>query len=210
MIKLDKILYLCCDINHNIGVEADIKNLVLCKPQDPLLVDFHLLLMGFLFKNIMEIWKTINGFEDYQISNYGRVKSFKLNKERILKHGLSSNYYVVGLCNNYGLKTKQVHQLVAIAFLNHIPCGHKMVINHKDFNKLNNHVDNLEIVTNRENTNLKHIKSSSGYIGVYLFKRDSKWYARILIKGKRIHLGVFNNEYDANLAYQNKLKENII
>lgn len=165
--------------------------------------------MGFLFYNIMknEIWKTIKGFEDYQVSNFGRVKSLKLNKEKILKFGICSNYYVVALCKNSKVKTKQVHQLVSIAFLNHTPCGHKLVVNHKDMNKLNNHIDNLEIVTNRENTNLKHIKSSSKYIGVNWHKRDKKWEARILINGKREYLGLYENEYDAHIAYQNKLKE---
>lgn len=164
--------------------------------------------MGFLFYNIMEeIWKPIEGFEDYQVSNFGRVKSFKLNREKILKHGISSNYYVVGLCNNSKVITKQVHQLVAIAFLNHKPDGYKLVVNHKDFNKLNNHVSNLEIVTSRENTNLKHIKSSSKYTGVNWHKRDKKWESRIYINGKREYLGLFENEIDAHIAYQNKLKE---
>ena len=92
-------------------------------------------------ENQEEIWKTIEGFESYQVSNFGRVKSFKLDKERILKPNIDhDNYYVVTLYKNKTRRLMKVHQLVAIAFLNHKPCGMKLVVNQKDFNKLNNHV----------------------------------------------------------------------
>ena len=68
-------------------------------------------------------------------------------------------------------------------------------------------IENLEIITNRENTNKKHKKSKSKYIGVTWHKRVNKWTAQILYKRKNIHLGCFNNEIDAHNAYQNKLKE---
>ena len=155
-----------------------------------------------------ENWKTIKDFEKYEVSNYGRVKSFNFNKEKILKNGINSNgYYVIDLCNNKKHKTFNVHQLVAIAFLKHEPNRHKLVVNHKDFNRLNNHIDNLEIVTQRENTNLKHIKSTSKYVGVCWDKNKNKWISAIRINGKLKHLGTFTNELDAHNAYQNKLKE---
>ena len=156
-----------------------------------------------------EIWKDIIGYEGlYQISNYGRVKSFKKSKEKILKNNVSKNgYYKVTLIKNKEATTKKNHQLVAIHFLNHKPCGMKLVVNHKDFNKLNNHVDNLEIVTARENTNLKHIKSSSKYVGVSWHKPLHKWRAQIEINKVKKHLGYFTNELDAHNAYQNKLRE---
>ena len=50
-------------------------------------------------------------------------------------------------------ETKQVHQMVAESFLNHIPCGYKLVVNHIDFNRTNNAVQNLELVSARENSN---------------------------------------------------------
>ncbi len=154
----------------------------------------------------MEVWKTIKGFENYEVSNLGRVKSLKYNKERILKFSILSNgYKVVDLYNNNIRKTKKIHQLVAIAFLNHNPCGMELVVNHKDFDKLNNNVNNLEIVTNRENTNKKHIKSSSKYVGVFWESNAKKWRSRICLKDGRKHLGLFKNEYDAHLAYQKEL-----
>jgi len=157
----------------------------------------------------MEVWKDVIGYDEmYQVSNYGNVKSFKYGKERILKPGVSSTgYYIVSLSVNNTGHTKKVHQLVAMAFLNHTPCGLRLVVNHKDFNKLNNNLSNLEIVTNRENSNQKRFKSSSKYVGVGWHKPLSKWRAYINTKGKVKHLGYFENEYDAHLTYQKSLKE---
>jgi len=155
----------------------------------------------------MEVWETIKNYPDYQISNYGRVKSLKHGKVKMLKGGIDINGYKLISLYNPKQKTFKVHKLVAIHFLNHIPCGWELVINHKDFNKLNNHIDNLEIITSRENTNKKHLKSSSQYVGVSWHKLTEKWSAYISIKGKINHLGIFEKEIDAHNAYQNKLKE---
>jgi len=163
-----------------------------------------------------EIWKPIKDFETaYEVSNLGRVKSLArerkngtgsyLHKERILKHGISSFYYNVCLKFNGKTKTRNVHQLVAEAFLNHIPWGYKLVVNHKDFNPLNNRLENLEIITHRENTNKKHIKSKSIYTGVYWIESRKKWRSLIQINGKIKHLGYFKTDLEAGQAYQNKL-----
>ncbi len=157
----------------------------------------------------MEIWKDITGYEGiYQISSYGRVKNIKRNKGLIRKLCLNGRGYChITLSNKNVFSTKTIHQLVAIAFLNHTKCGYKLVVNHKDFNKLNNHVDNLEIVTQRENANHKHIKSSSIYTGVSWNKLAKKWTSHIFIDKKLNHLGYFTDELEASNAYQKKLKE---
>ena len=156
-----------------------------------------------------EIWKDIKGYENiYQVSNHGRVKSLKYNKERILKSGKCHlGYLHVVLYNNRTPKTFHVHSLVATAFLNHKPCGHKMVVNHIDFDRSNNNVENLEITTQRENTNKKHLKSTSKYTGVYWNKTNKKWFSKIYLNGKNIHLGQFEDEYEAHLFYQKELKK---
>ena len=155
-----------------------------------------------------EIWKTIKGFEDYEISSLGRVKSLKFGKEKIMIKSVNRQGYLhVRLCNKNKCETKKIHKLVSIAFLNHTPNGNKIVVNHKDFNRKNNHIDNLEIVTQRENCNKKHLKSSSVYTGVCWCTRDRKWMAYITINGKGIFLGLFKNELDASNAYQNKLSQ---
>lgn len=153
-------------------------------------------------ENQEEIWKTIKGHEDYKISNFGNVKSFKCGKERMLKTVQNKGgYLIVNLEEN----TKYVHKLVAITFLNHKPSYYKLVVNHKDYNRLNNNINNLEIITQRENTNQKHLKSKSKYVGVCWNKGVNKWQANIVINGKKKHLGLFINEIDASEAYQKKL-----
>ena len=98
-----------------------------------------------------------------------------------------------------------MHQLVAEAFLNHKRCGMEFVINHIDFNKTNNKVENLEIITNRENSNQKHLKSSSIYTGVSWDKRYNKWRSNITVNGKLKHLGYFINELEASEVYKKEL-----
>lgn len=100
----------------------------------------------------LEIWKDIENYPDYQVSNYGNVKSLKFGKERILKLGKNKDgYYVVYLCKNSKDKKHRVHRLIAQAFLtnpNNLPC-----VNHKDENKENNCISNLEFCTQEYNAN---------------------------------------------------------
>ena len=90
----------------------------------------------------MEIWKDVKGWEGlYQISNYGRLKSFKVYPEgKILKlTNKNGDYYSVVL-QGIGLKPKstRIHRLVAEAFLPN-PCN-LPEINHIDGKKQNNHI----------------------------------------------------------------------
>jgi hypothetical protein len=100
----------------------------------------------------MEIWKQITNYEGlYLVSNYGNVKSLKYNKERILKFKSDSqDYKFVSLSKKGIVKHILVHRLVAIEFLEN-PL-HKKEVNHKDFNRSNNFVENLEWVTSQENS----------------------------------------------------------
>ena len=86
----------------------------------------------------------------YEISNLGRVKSLKFNKEKILKSTPNRyGYYTVGLSKNNIKKTEKVHILVARHFIEY-PYN-KLQVNHKDGNKENNTISNLEWVTAKEN-----------------------------------------------------------
>lgn len=100
-----------------------------------------------------EIWREIDGFHDYRVSNTGKVKSIKHNKELILKPSLSNGYQVVPLYNN-GIKSRfKVHRLVASAFVENPNPYEFDQINHKDENKLNNNADNLEWCNQKYNNN---------------------------------------------------------
>lgn len=104
---------------------------------------------------IKEEWRTIQDYPDYMISNLGRVKSLNYNKtgkEKILKQGINKDgYCYVDLCKEGERKTFRVHRLVATHFIPNpqiLPC-----VNHKDENKQNNCVSNLEWCTQEYNCN---------------------------------------------------------
>ena len=100
-----------------------------------------------------EIWRTIKGYESqYQVSDQGRVKSLKFGKERILKPLRNTfGYLFVFLCKNGEKKEYKVHRLVAKTF---IPNPDNLPqVNHKDEDKDNNSVQNLEWCDSKYNNN---------------------------------------------------------
>lgn len=100
-----------------------------------------------------EIWKDIEGyFGLYQISTHGNVKSLKFGKEKILKPTKNKyGYLQVGLSKDGKLKIYKVHRLVAENFIEN-PKNLEQ-INHRDEDKTNNHVTNLEWCTPKQNIN---------------------------------------------------------
>lgn len=113
-----------------------------------------------------EVWKDIEGYEGlYQISNLGNIKSLKYNKtetEKKIKLYNKRNYLQVALAQQGKIKWYSVHRLVAKAFIpnpNNYPC-----INHKDENKQNNCIDNLEWCTHKYNSNYGTIKERQSNI----------------------------------------------
>ena len=113
---------------------------------------------------MVEIWKDIEGYEGlYEVSSYGRVRSLgqfvnhnfggnAYRKGRLLKPGLGSRGYLsVTLCKNGIRKIYTVHRLVAQAFIPNI--NNLPIINHKDEDRTNNSVDNLEWCDYKYNVN---------------------------------------------------------
>ena len=109
-----------------------------------------------------EIWKDIEGYEGcYQVSNLGRVKSLERSyinsrgrvrrtKESIIKQFIEKRgYSLVVLSHKGSKKTFQTHRLVALAFIPNI--DNKATVNHKNFNKSENTVDNIEWMSVAEN-----------------------------------------------------------
>ena len=107
-----------------------------------------------------EVWKDIDGYDGYyQISNKGRVRSWKngrwgkresplIMKQQLNRYG----YYEIRLQKNNVKRLHRTHRLVALNFIGNP--NNKPHVNHKDCNKINNNYKNLEWVTNSEN--IKH------------------------------------------------------
>ncbi len=126
---------------------------------------------------MQEVWKDIEGYEGYyQVSNLGRVKGLKF--KRLLKLYCDSYGYPIVVLSKEGIhRTRTVHRLVAETF---IPNINKLPsVNHKDENKLNNSVDNLEWCDIKYNCNY-------GTRNKQISKRVSKKVMQLSIDGKKI------------------------
>lgn len=153
----------------------------------------------------MEQWKTIDGYEPYEVSNIGNIRrDGKLLKGRPTKNG----YLVVALSINSKYKNHYVHRLVASAFLDKVG----RVVNHLDGIKSNNNVSNLEWTTYSKNTIhayknkliYKDFKPVSGYKGVR--PSGNKYMARISRDGKSIYIGMYSTPEKAHNAYLDAVK----
>ena len=101
---------------------------------------------------VNEVWKDIPEYEGlYQVSNLGRVKSLKYrgaDKEGILKHGKTTKGYpFVNLYSNSIPRNRMVHRLVMLAFFG----KSDLEVNHKNGNKTDNRLENLEYCTAKQN-----------------------------------------------------------
>ena len=165
-----------------------------------------------------EIWKNILGYENkYIISNLGRVKRLKhviidkIDRKRTLTTKMLNPYKTKRGYKHIDLSgnTFEVHRLVALHFLDN-PYNKKYV-NHKDGDKLNNNVNNLEWCTQRENICHYHnSKNKNNSIGVSFNKNAKKWKSRIYFKNKDIHIGYFNTKEEAYEARVKFEKDNDI
>ena len=106
----------------------------------------------------MEIFKDVKGYEGYyEISNLGRVRSTSYKGKRILKPAITKNGYLnVIFCINQKKEHKFIHRLVAEAFIPNT--NNYSTVNHKDKNKLNNCVENLEWLSVEDNNRYSNSK----------------------------------------------------
>lgn len=166
---------------------------------------------------LKELWRDIPDYEGYyQVSNQGRVKNAKTGY--ILKNWIAgrrtsrpnNNYYAVELSKDGVKKTKYVHVLVALSFIDNEYLNNKLVCDHIDEDRFNNALSNLRLISNRVNCSRGHKKRtlSSKYTGVYFHNKRNKFVASIYFNGKNNHIGLFTDEYDAHIAYENFKKVN--
>lgn len=99
-----------------------------------------------------EIWKPLIDFPNYEVSNFGNVKSLTKIKRgsNLSPSSRKKGYLQVQICRNNTVRSMYIHRMVWQTFMGEIPNG--MEINHKDGNKHNNHIDNLECVTPQQNS----------------------------------------------------------
>jgi hypothetical protein len=95
----------------------------------------------------MEEWRVINEFPNYDISNFGDIRNNKTGKE--LKSCIKGGYANINLKNDKHRQSCKIHRLVALAFIQNPE--NKPDVNHKDKNKLNNNLTNLDWMTRKEN-----------------------------------------------------------
>lgn len=148
--------------------------------------------------------KTIKEFDGYSFTYDGRVFSFrKGGRKEIIGSPDKDGYLKITLVDkNKKFKYFRKHRLIAWAWIGY---SDKQV-NHKDGNKRNNHIDNLEYVTQRENQSHRRLKN--GYdVGVCWAKKENKWRAYIQHNKKWEHLGFYNDKKEAKKAYLKRLKE---
>ena len=139
-----------------------------------------------------EQWVDIAGYEGIcQVSNYGRLRSLdrvdaaghKL-KGRIRKHGIDTDgYHIIGLCKDGKMRTFKVHRLVMESFSGMSSTA--LEVNHIDGNKGNNHVDNLEWSTckdNHEHAKAYGLKARGSFHGKSALDEDSAILAWMMIK----------------------------
>ncbi|GAG26569.1 unnamed protein product, partial [marine sediment metagenome] len=115
-------------------------------------------------KLIDEIWKNVIGYEGlYQVSNYGRVKSFHLykgtSKRILIPRKMKAGHFQVNLCKNQVKKNYLIHRLVMRAFMGLCPDG--MECCHNDGDPTNNCVFNLRYDTHKSNHNDMKIHGTS-------------------------------------------------
>jgi hypothetical protein len=157
----------------------------------------------------IEIWKDVFGYEGiYQVSSFGRIKSFKYKRVRILKQNKNlKGHCFVYLCNKQKPIKKYVHFLVYTTFSESNPYELNLVIDHIDGNPCNNDFINLQAISHRENISkslsFNHTETGVSFTG-------KKYSANIQINKILYPLGSFDTKKSASLSYKKALNDYII
>jgi len=150
------------------------------------------------------IWKPVSGFEGYEVSNTGIIRSVRFNKVRNLVYSTGEDGRKTV---TFSVKCKPhkfyVHRIVASEFL---PADDtRYAVDHIDRDPSNNHISNLRWATRSENQANRPGTSVTGYKGVH--HSGERFYAKIYHQNKFIYLGTFESAELAHQAYRAKAKE---
>ena len=164
-------------------------------------------------------WKAVyyNGLEtNIEVTKCGKVKRVRKDWEKLktkvgevnyLERKKHKNGYLAITIKIKDNKSRacQIQQLIACAFLNYKFDKFKSVVDHIDSNTLNNNLENLRVITHRENMSKERTKKSGLPVGVVYLKKYNKYQSRIHIDNTRISLGVYKTIDEASKSYINKL-----
>lgn len=153
----------------------------------------------------MEEFRKIDGFENYEISNFGNVRNVKTGN--IIKSSNNRGYRILNLKKGDKLLTVQIHRLIAKTFIPNP--NNKPFIDHIDNNRSNNSIDNLRWCSNQENQFNKRTQKNNllGFKGISYHKRDKLYTARFKYNKILFHIGCYKNVDDAIIARYNKALE---
>lgn len=151
-----------------------------------------------------EIWKTIEDYPNYMVSNMGRVKriasydsSKHYRKEKFLSLKTTKDgYYEYTLCKDGKLKSFKVHRLVCETFLSNPE--NKPYVDHINTNRTDNRVENLRWVTQKENCNNPNSKNNyvlAGSIPVLQFSKDGSFIKKWNSAKEASIIGGFNSQH---------------
>ena len=143
----------------------------------------------------------------YKISSYGRLLSLprgRKNKPTLSIGFTSSNGYLTTRLKHLGHnKTTTIHSLVAREFIDSDYTSKGLFVDHIDRDKFNNKLDNIRLVTRRENNSNN---GNPNMLGTTYIKSSGKWQASIRTGSKSTYLGRYNTEQEAHDAYMDELE----
>lgn len=135
----------------------------------------------------MEEWRQVEGYADYQVSSFGRVRSLKFNKERILAPRKNTDgYFCVVTCMNGHQTQHRIHRLIATTFLPNPDALPQ--VDHIDRDITNNRVDNLRWVNQSQNSFNTHRHYRELY-GIYWKPQFGFYQVIVTHEGKLRHIG---------------------
>ena len=156
---------------------------------------------------ITRLWPTLEDMKKDLFIDLDKQEITRLSTGNKLKFSLMGNRKKNQLY--YGITFKKsslrIHRLFFYWKYGYLP----NLVDHKDRNKLNNNIENLRELTKSENNKNadKRKNCTSKHKGVSWDKRRRKWEARLMLNGKNLFLGYFNNEDDAGQAVNDKIRE---